>query len=193
MHKVTRFIMMLAALTISSSTFASQNVGGMEIDYASAFHSDTAKAQSMVAQIPEEARPFISSVEIFEAPPTAGIDSIQLIKTHYANGFQASIDGAIAGGISNIVNLPGVTKPVRSIVSLTISGLEARQASFDANRYGGVIGGDILVVYDGSTGTMYQLQIFFAKKPSFNPFSSMSLDDEHELARSIIKSFRLTH
>jgi hypothetical protein len=188
MSKITYFIMMLAALTTSGVALASQNVGGMEIDYAPTFHPNVAKAQSMVSQIPDEARPLIFSIEIFEAPPTAGIDSIQLIKTRYANGFQANIDGAILGGIANIVNLPGVTKPVKSILPLTISGFAARRASFDANRYRGVIGGDILVVYDNISGTLYQLQIFFAKKLGLNPFSSMSLDDEHALAATIINS-----
>ena len=192
MPKITRFILMLASLAISGVTYASQNVGGIEISYVPAFHSNTVKARSMVAQIPAEARPLISSIEIFEAPSSAGIDSIQLIKTRYSNGFQANIDGAIVGAISNIVSLPGVTNPVKSIVPSTVSGFEARLASFDANRYRGVIGGEILVIYDRVSGTLYQLQIFFAKKPSLNPFSSMSLDDEHVLAKSIIKSVQLS-
>lgn len=101
---------------------------------------------------------------------------------------QPNIDGAASESVQNVARLDGMKNFKQWTKSLNVSGHEARQASFEAERYGGKIGGEALIILDRRTNTMWSIQLFFGKKKGINPFASLNLDTERNFAMSLLRS-----
>ena len=189
--RILHLIFRLSMLLGTSLTFGGQSVGGMKIDYQPAFLENVAKAQSWHSKMGPEMQAMLRQVQIFEAPGIAGMSEVRLIKFHYKSPIRGSIDEAASESVANIVRLPGIKKPTHSIVSITVSGNEARRVTFESGRNEGIIGAEFLVVQDKTSQSFYQLQMIFAKKTGGNPLTSLDLKDERTFAQRTLDSVQI--
>ena len=186
-----RFLLLLLIAMFSHiprAAFAGQNIAGLGFEYSQSFQASSAKAQQWLSKAPESVKALTRSFELFEAPPTNGLSGVSLIKIRYVRTIQPSIDGAASESVQNIARLDGMQKFKQWTKSLTVSGHEARQASFEAERYGGKLGGEFLIILDRRTNTLWQIQLLFDKKKGINPFASLNLDSERNFAMSLLRS-----
>lgn len=186
-----RYLLLLLIVMFSNAplvAFAGQNIAGLGFEYSQSFQASSAKAQQWLSKVPESVKALTRSFELFEAPPTNGLSGVSLIKIRYVRTVQPSIDGAASESVQNIARLDGMQKFKQSTKSLTVSGHEARQASFEAERYGGKLGGEFLIILDRRTNTMWQIQLLFSKKKGITPFASLNLDTERNFAMSLLRS-----
>ena len=182
----------LMLMLACASAHAAQNVGGLSIEYGPGFQSNPEKAIKWKANFPPDFQAQLESFEIFEAPASLGIHEIRLLKSKFREPIPYSVDGAAEAVITNLNGMPGVKKPTHTIVPVAIRGLEARHMSFNASRFNGRVGGEFLSLFNKKNSTAYQLQIFFVKKESLNPFNSeLTLDAERLQALQILKSVSL--
>lgn len=186
-----RYLLLLLIAMFSHApltAYAGQNIAGLRFEYSQGFQASTVKAQQWLSKAPESVKALTRSFELFEAPPTNGLSGVSLIKIRYVKTIQPSIDGATSESVQNIARMDGMQKFKQWTKSLTVSGHEARQASFEAERYGGKLGGEILIILDRRTNTMWQVQLLFGKKKGINPFTSLNLDTERNFAMSLLRS-----
>ena len=167
---------------------AGNNIAGLGFEYPYSFQANLARTQQVISNTPENIKAIIRSFEFFEATPTNGLTEISLIKAVYVMEIQPNIDSATNESVQNIARLDGIENFKQSSKSLTVSGHEARQVSFEANRYGGKLGGEFLIILDRRTNTAWQLQLLFGKKKGINPFASLNIDTERSFAISLLNS-----
>lgn len=184
-------LLVFVLLFIASPTFAGQEVGGLEINYSSSFKKDTATADSWLSKAPDNIRQMVISMETFIAPPTNGLGEIRLMKVRYVPTLNGSIDGAAAESAQRIAALEGIKNFQKQIVPLSVSGFDARQVSIAADRWGGKLGGEFLIIYNRKTNIMWQMQLIFAKKKGINPFASLSIDEERQYAKNLLSTIRI--
>lgn len=168
--------------------FAGQNVAGLGFDYPLTFQANSAKAQQWFSKVPANVKALTRSFELFEAPPANGLSDTSLVKARYVMTIQPNIDGAASESMQNMARLDGVKNFKQWTKSLSVSGHEARQSSFEAERYGAKFGGEFLIILDRRTNTMWQIQLLFGKKNWTNPFGSPNLDTERNFAMSLLRS-----
>src|SRR5262249_54388580 len=72
-----------------------------------------------------------------------------------------------------------------TVTSVSVSGLEARHISFEKDHSGWRLGGELLVVSDMRSNTMWQIQVLFARR------WSASLDQDRERANAALASVRV--
>ncbi len=186
-----RYLLLLLIAIFSQApltALAGQSIVGLGIDYPHSFHMSAAKAQQWFSKYPENVKALTRSFELFEAPPTNGLIGVQLLKIHYVMKIQPNIDGAASESVRNVARLDGMKNFKQWTKSLNVSGHEARQASFEAERYGGKLGGEVLIILDRRTNTMWSIQLLFGKKKGINPFASLNLDTERIFAMSLLRS-----
>lgn len=190
MHKL--FICLAVSLYATLSS-AAQDVGGMNIDYEPMFQARVDKAQAWQAKMSNEMKALIQTFEVFEAPPAGGMNEVRLLKIRYVGKVVGNIDQSAFESIENIVRLPGIKRPTKTITRLTVSNLDARRISFESDRYDGKLGAELLIIVNRTTNTAYQFQFIFSKKAGLNPFGSLSLADERTFANNIINTVRLAN
>ena len=176
---------------IASPTYAGQEVGGLEINYSPSFKKDTAAADSWLSKAPDNIRQLVISMETFVAPSTNGLGEIRLMKVRYVPTLNGSIDGAAAESAQRIAALEGIKNVQKQIVPLSVSGFDARQVSIAADRWGGKLGGEFLIIYNRKTNVMWQMQLIFSKKKGINPFASLSIDEERHYAKNLLSTIRI--
>jgi hypothetical protein len=81
---------------------------------------------------------------------------VGVIRAAFKPDASLNIDGAATGAVENVSKLEGVKNIQHSVESTTISGKPARRISMNADRWGGRIYNESLVILDGQT--MYQVQ-----------------------------------
>ena len=170
------------------AVFSGQNVAGLVFEYPVSFKANSTKAQQWLSKAPADVKALTKSFELFEAPPTNGLDQVSIIKVLYDKKVQANIDGAASESVQNIARLEGIKNLKQSTKALTISGHLAKQTSIEADRYGGKLGGEFLIILNRRTNTMWQIQLLFGKKQGINPFASSNLDAERNFALSALRS-----
>ena len=186
-----RYLLLLLIAMFSDAplaAFAGQNIAGLGFEYPQSFQANSVKTQQWFSKAPENVKALTRTFELFEAPPTNGLSGVSLVKIRYVTKIQPNIDGAASESVQNIARLDGIQKFKQSTKSLSVSGHEARQASFEAERYGGKLGGEFLIILDRRTNTMWQIQLLFGKKKGVNPFASQNLDTERNFAMSLLRS-----
>lgn len=171
---------------------AAQDVAGMSIEYGPIFQAKVEKAETWRAKMPENLKTVVLSFEVFEAPSIDGLGEARVIKTRFSPKAFGNLDAAASESIQNIVRLPGIKNPTKTITKVTVSGFQARRISFESERYDGKLGAEFLIVYNERTSTAYHLQLIFSKKPTLNPFGTLSLADEHTRASNIVDTVRIT-
>lgn len=190
MINLVRLTVLVAALMFQAplAAFAGQNVAGLGFEYAINFQANSAKAQQWFSKAPANVKALTRSFELFEAPPANGLSDISLVKIRSVMTIQPNIDSAASESMQNMARLDGVKNFKQWTKSLSVSGHEARQASFEAERYGAKFGGEFLIIVDRRTNTMWQIQLLFGKKKWTNPFGSPNLDTERTFAISLLRS-----
>jgi hypothetical protein len=155
-----------AATTSSVPTdqMPSQRAGQLSLKYSFPFVLNEAESKSMMSGLPANVRSQVRSLSVYTSRPTCGLGEVRLLVGVYAPEVQVSIDGAAAGTTKQVSTLEGITNPEDSITPTTVSGHPARRVSYKANRWGGVLGGEFLVVADLQSNTFWQLQFIFAAK-----------------------------
>ena len=171
----------------TSSAYSAQNVGGISINYSQAFASDPVTANQWVSQYSEAIRQALVSLDIYMAPPINGLEEVRLVKTQYKLEVSPSIDGAALGLSKSITTLQGVKNFHDEVVPLSVSGLEARRISIEADRWGGKLGGEFLIIYDRKLNIMWQVQLLFTQ----NKYSPVSFDKERQYTRKLLSSVRV--
>lgn len=186
-----RYLLLLFIATFSQApltALAGQNIAGLIFEYPHSFQANSVKVQQWFSKAPQNVKKLTRSYELFEAPPTNGLGPVSIVKIRYVGGIQLNIDGAANESVQNIARLDGMKKFKQWTKSFSVSGHEARQASFEAERYGGKLGGEFLIVLDRRTNTTWQIQLLFGKKKGINPFASLNLDTERNFAISLLRT-----
>ncbi len=173
---------------VPPAALSGQNIAGLRMEYPNSFQASAAKAQQWLSNAPANAKKLTRSFELFEAQPTNELGEISVAKIRYVREIQPNIDGATSESMQYIARLDGIQKFKQSIKSLNVSGHEARQASFEAERYGGKLGGEFLIILDRRTNTLWQIQLLFGRKRGINPFVSSTLDNERLFATSLLRT-----
>lgn len=184
------FSFILLAL-VSGPMHAAQNVGGLVIDYAPAFRNDATTSAKWLGNVPDQVRQMVKSMDIFVAPPSSGLGEIRLVRIQYKPQVDVSIDGATDESIRRVSVLDGVKNFQSKVQPLSVSGREARRVTIEADRRGGKLGGEFLVVLDKTSNVLWQMQLIFGKKEPMNPFSKLSLNEEHSYAQKLLSSIRV--
>lgn len=180
-----------AFLFIAASISEGQEVGGLEINYSPLFKKDIATADNWLSKYPDNIRQMVVSMDIFKAPPSNGLSKVTLLKVRYVLTLNGSIDGAATEAAQRIAALEGIKSFQKQIVPLSVSGFDARQVTIAADRWGGKLGVEFLIIYDRKTNVMWQMQFIFAKKKGINSFSSLSIDEERRYAKKILSTIRV--
>jgi len=180
-----------ALLCIATPALAGQEVGGIEINYSPSFKKDTATADSWLSKAPDNVRQMVISMETFIAPPSNGLGEVRLMKVRYVPTVNGSIDSAAAESAQRIAALEGIKDFQKQIAPLSVSGFDARQISIAADRWGGKLGGEFLIIYNRKTNVMWQMQLIFGKKKGINPFASLSIDEERRYAKNLLSTIRI--
>ena len=185
-------ITLLAILATSPClVFAEQSVGGLKIEYSQRFQPQPEKAKQWLSGAPDNAKALTKSFELFEAPPTNGLTTVNLIKVRYVLSIQPNIDGATSESVQNVARLDGVHNFKQGTKQIKVSGHEARLASFEAERYGAKFGGELLVILDRRTNAMWQLQILFGKNKGLFSDTYPELDAERRFSTAIMNSVKV--
>ncbi|MEY2168938.1 MULTISPECIES: J domain-containing protein [unclassified Rhodanobacter] len=166
-----------------------QHIGQLEIKYTSPFLPNEPKSRRLMSALPENMRNQVRSLSVYSSQPTCGLSEVGLLVGMYAPEVQVNIDGAAAGSTKQISTLEGITNPESSIFSTTVSGYPARRVSYKADRWDGVIDGEILVVADSQSNTIWQLQLIFASKKTSNP---TNLNNIRSCANEVLASVSIT-
>jgi len=190
MNFIKSFVSILF-LFIYISANAGQSVGGLEIDYPNQFNKDIATSKTWMSGLPDNVRRLVLSMEIFIAKPYNGLGEVTLVKVRYIPELNGSIDSAANESARRISLLQGIKKFQQQIIPVTVSDLPARQVSISANRWGGKLGGEFIIVYNRETNEMWQMQLLFGKKKSINPFASLKLDDKRNYAKSLLSTIKI--
>ena len=176
-------------LFIATSTYAGQEVGGLEINYSPSFKKDTATADSWLSKAPDNICQVVISMDTFVAPPSNGLGEVMLMKVRYVPTLNGSVDGAAAESAQRVAAIDGIKNFQKQIVPLSVSGFDNRQVSIAADRWGGKLGGEFLpIIYNRKTNVMWQMQLIFAKKKGINPFASLSIDEERRYAKNLLST-----
>lgn len=182
------FVLVAMLSSLPFTVIAGQNIAGLVFEYPVSFRANSQKAQQWLSKAPANVKALTKSFELFEAPPTNGLDPVSIIRVLYDKKVESNIDGAASESMQNIARLDGIKNFKQSTKSLTISGHVARQMSIEAERYGGKLGGEFLIILNRRTNTMWQIQLLFGKKQGLNPFASQNLDVERNFALSVLRS-----
>lgn len=175
-------------LFIAAPTFAGQKVGGLEINYSPLFKKDIVTAESWLSKVPDNIRQVVISMDTFVAPPSNGLGEVRLIKVRYVPSLNGNIDVAAAESAQRVSELEGIKNFQKQIVALSVSGLDARQVSIAADRWGGKLGSEFLIIYNRKTNVMWQMQLIFAKKKETNPLASLNTDEERRYAKDLLST-----
>ena len=184
-------ITIFLVLNLFSFAFAEQIVGGLQVDSQLKFQPRPDVASKWLAKWPSNVRSYVLSMEIFFAPSSNGIDEIQLMKIKYKPQQECNIDGAASESMQRVLALAGIKNLKHHIVKTKVSRHDGRRVSFVADRWGAKLGGEILVIYDRRTNTMWQMMLFFSKKKGLNPFKSLNMNKKREYANSLLNRVRL--
>ena len=176
---------------IASPIYAGQEVSGLEINYSPSFKKDTATADSLLSKVSDNNRQVVISMDIFVAPPSNGLGEVRLVKVRYVPTLNGSIDGAAAESAQRIAELEGIKNFQKQIAQLSVSGFDARQVSIAADRWGGKLGGEFLIIYNRKSNVMWQMQLIFGKKKGINPFASLSIDEERRYAKNLLSTIKI--
>lgn len=183
--------LIVALLFIAAPAYAGQEVGGLEINYSPSFKKDTATEDSWLSKAPDNIRQTVISMDIFVAPPSNGLGEVRLIKIRYVPTLNGSIDGAAEESSQRIAALEGIKNFQKQIMPLSVSGFDARQISIAADRWGGKLGGEFLIIYNRKTNVMWQMQLTFAKKKAISPFASLIIDEERRYAKNLLSTIAI--
>lgn len=175
----------------SYPAYARQTISGLEINYSPLFKKDTKTTESWRTEVPDKISHLIISIESFVASPSHGLGEIRLVKTRYVPTLNGSIDGAATESAQRVASLEGITNFQKKISPLTVSGFEARQVSIAADRWGGKLGGEFLIIYDRNSNIMWQIQLVFAKQKKINPLASLNINEERRYAKNLLSTIRL--
>lgn len=129
-------------------------------------------------------------MEVFVAPPK-GIIEMKLLKFRYIPQLNASIDGAAKESAHSVSILDGIKNFKQKVIQTKISGHDARLVSIQADRWGGKIGVESLIIYNQRNNTMWQLQLLFGKKKGINPFKSLNIETEQNYSKILLKSVKV--
>ena len=149
---------------VSPSEMPSRSVGRLHLNYPSNFSPNVALSEKIRSSFPESAKSLIDSVSSYAAEPSCGLGQVNILETVYARQVQGSVDGAANGAIQKISALEGVANPRQEISQVMISGYPARRVTYAAERWSGTLGAEMLVIYDATSNTMWQVQLVFASK-----------------------------
>jgi len=183
--------LIFALLFIAAPTYAGQEVGGLKINYSPSFKKDTTTADSWLSKAPENIRQVVISMDTFIAPPSNGLGEVRLIKIRYVPTLNGSIDGAAEESSQRIAALEGMINFQKQIVPVSVSGFDARQVSIAADRWGGKLGGEFLIIYNRKNNVMWQMQLTFAKKIGPSPFSALNIDEERRYAKNLLSTIAI--
>lgn len=174
---------------------ADQVVGKIiHIEYPNSFYPNENRTKRRLAVIPEGFRVHIHSMDSYSAEPIPGIGEIRIENTFYSHDFPYDswdIDQAANGSIDGIEKLFGVTGLKSNIVRTNITGQDSRQISISAKRFGGSIGVESLLIANRQLNALHLIMITFGAPPMPDGNNS-TLTNEHEIAREILRSVKLS-
>ncbi len=150
-----------------------QHVGNFSISYASPFLINEQESLKFTSAAENQTPRIFQSISSYTSSPSCGLGEVRLIVGTYAEGTNVNIDGAAIGSVNQVSTLSGVTSPENTINPTTVSGKPARKISYRARRWGGVLGGEFLVIVDPLTNTFWQLQLIFSAR-STNDYSALN-------------------
>lgn len=185
------YSLLFALFFITNSAAAEQEVGGIKINYLHLFKKDIETASLWMSKAPDSVRRMVISMEVYTAPPSNGIGEVRLIRVHYAPTVIGNIDGVAEEAAKRLAALDGVTKFQKQIVPLSVSGFDARHMSISADRRGGKLGGEFLIVYKRNANVMLQMQFLFGKKKGVSPFAPLSIEEERRYAKDLLSTIRI--
>jgi len=162
-----------------------QHVAAFSINYDYPFLKNEKETQNMLSAVNAQSPGTFQSIAIYTSKPSCGLNEARLVVATYAQGVTADIDGAADGSISQISTLDGITSPESTVTPTTLSGLPARRISYRAKRWGGVLGGEFIVVSNPRTNTFWQLQLIFSARNT-NDYAALS--GSHSCAQKILES-----
>lgn len=186
MTQLVRLLACAVQLLLTVSAFATQAVGSLTIDYPHAFNPQPAEAEQWLSQMPASATAQIKGLDVFKAQATPGLGEVRIVRILYVAGVKPGLDGAVNQSLQNILNLPGHSNVAHDTRVLRVSGRDARQTSFQSNRFGGKLGAEFLFVLDMKTNAIYQMQFLFAKRKPQNPLTTLDLEKERAAARALL-------
>jgi len=184
-------LLVVMLLFVATSTYAGQQVGGLEINYSPSFKKDIFTANSCLSKFPDNVRHLVVSMDNFVAEPINGLGEVGLTKVRFVPELNGNIDGAAIESAQRIATLDGIKNFQQHIEPLFVSGFDARQVSITADRWGGKLGGEFLIILNRNTNVMWQIQLIFGKKKEINPFVSLNIDDERRYARNLLSTIRV--
>lgn len=188
MHRLLQFLLLILWLG-SATAQSTQQVAGISIDYPVGFTADLKTANAWISKNPQ-IRSEVLSFEIFAAPARNGLGEVRIVKTRLKTGAY-NIDNANAEVSRLLAQLEGITNFQSQTSVLNVSGRDARQLSYLADRWGGKVGGEFLTIYDKKNSILLQIQLIFVKQKKGNATSPLTLDDERKYAMGILASVRV--
>ncbi len=200
MFKIVFIVFLM--LNIVTTVNASQIVGGIQIDFEPKFVEDTQASKDLLSNTPQNVRQAILALNIFVGNAPKGISGIRLVNTRYVPEVTVSLDGATTESIRRVSNLDGIKNFKKTIHSKVVSGYESRRISITANRWGAIIGGEFLLIYNHRLNTISQLTVIFTKELDLSLFvkelskeedlvDPFSLDTEREYANKLLSSVQV--
>jgi hypothetical protein len=166
-----------------------QQVAGISIDYPVSFTADPKTANKWISNNPQ-IRSAVISFEIFVAPARNGLAEVRIIKSRLKTD-SYNINNATAEASTQLAKLEGITNFQSQTSVLKVSGREARQLSFLADRMGGKVGGEFLIIFDKKNSVTWQIQTMFAKQKKGNSTNPLILEAERKYAMGILTSVRV--
>ena len=179
--------LLLCLVALSPDSYATQTVAGLQIEYDRTF-SQNAPAEA-AARRAHQGR--IQAVNILNAPGARGLDSVQILQSRWSPGFSANMESGLLEVVRSIGGLDGVTNLSHQVNHTRVSGHRAVRLSLEADRNKGKIGGEALAIYDTATNTTWQVFTLFGKSRGLNPFGSVSVDHQRQVAIDVIDSVRV--
>ena len=172
---------------MSPATAAPQIVAGVEIDYSLPLVREPKTEDGLRERVGIRGGPPMRSVEVHRAPLAWDIGDgqghVQIARIEFETA--RNIDDAVREMGALVTDYVG--EVFRHAVSkVSISGLDARQMSFEKDLSGWRFGGELLVVSDPHSNTIWQIQVLFARRPL-----SASLDEDRKLASTALASVRV--
>lgn len=182
------FVLLVSLFAATTWAKAQQDVAGIRITHPHKFQAHPDQAAQLLARLPEEVQKLTKSMEIYTAKPVTDLGQVWITKMQQTFGAPFDIDESARQTVQSVLALPGMKSATHKITSVSVSGLDARRVTLEADRYGGRFGAEAIIIYHKRRYTLWQVQILFGKERQMNPFASKSLSSDRARAEEAIRS-----